>query len=274
MGTSNLMVNALQTSLPELKFRYRSRARKNSTNLQTAPVVTVGRLLKSIQPLPARSLLLGKCEDGLPFLMEMRDPEVGATLIGCRAGYGKTHQLQVMAESAIQTNPPTSLQIAILTLNPQDWTSLSHKPDWNSYVQGIHAWYDPRAETLITSLTELAEARRQGDFHGAEVLCLLDDLDAGEDLSLGAQINLRWLIEYGAQSGVWVVATLNEHLMDHMQYWMEPFRTRITGLSSASKHARALAMRSDLPAGELSPAEFRVHTGGKWLTYTLPLLGD
>lgn len=230
--------------------------------------------MEAIKPSPKRALLLGKCADGLPFLLELGDPELGAVLVACDAGFGKTHQLQVMVDSAIRTHAPHDLQVAVLTLNPEEWSRMSRLPKRKNYFQECYAWYDSRSDSLVESLTELAEARREGERQGADILLVLDDLAAIEDLSMEAQVNLRWLMEYGPQSSIWVIAALDARQTSSKQYWVEPFRTRIIGRVEARQDLENLVLRADLPELSTAPAEFRVWTGEEWLAYRLPLLGD
>jgi hypothetical protein len=276
MGTSNLFASAMKTYqslLPELISRRRQGALgdRMTTPRQRA---TVGTLLESMRPLPARSLLLGQCSDGLPFLMDLGDPHIGAILIGCDIGCGKTHQLQIMVDSAMRINSPREVQVSVLTLNPDEWGIMESDPRRKKYLQGVHAWYDSQAESLIESLANLADDRRCGRRQGADVLLILDDVNYVEALSYEAQVDLHWLLEYGAQSGIWIVATINADQAVGFRYWIDTFRTRIIGRIPSSRKADVLAMHSGALARDLEPGEFRVWTGNGWLTYTLPVLGD
>mgnify|MGYP006293272587 CR=1 FL=1 len=277
MGTSNIFVNAMKTYqqlMPDLQLR---KGRKSAVTPQTkafANANTVGKLLSPLQPMPEKSLLLGQCTDGLPFLLGLVDPEMGAVLIGCEEGCGKTHQMQVMVDSALRTNAPHSLQISVLTYNPQEWAYLREDKDTKKYLRGIHAWYDNRAEETIQELTELAEARRHGQRSGAQVLFILDDFNFVEELSYEAQVNLHWLLAYGAQSDIWLVGSLNAQHASGFIYWIERFRTRVVGRVGSQAAAEILSLREDSQVYGLLPGEFKVHTGTDWLTYRLPLLGD
>ena len=277
MGTSNIFVNAMKTYqqlIPDLQLR---KDRKLPVTPQTRPFSnanTVGKLLSPLHPMPEKSLLLGQCTDGLPFLLGLVDPEMGAVLIGCEEGCGKTHQMQVMVDSALRTNAPHSLQISILTINPQEWAYLREDKATNKYIRNINAWYDGRAEETIRELTELAEARRQGKRSGAQVLFILDDFNFVEELSYEAQVNLHWLLAYGSQSDIWLVGSLNALHASGFKYWIERFRTRIVGRVGSQTAAEILSLREDSQVYGLLPGEFKVHTGTDWLTYRLPLLGD
>jgi hypothetical protein len=235
---------------------------------------TVGSLLRTIQPAPSRSLLLGQCVDGRLFLVELGDPEIGAILVSCDKGCGKTHQLQVMVDSALRLNAPSSLQFGVLTFKPGEWQAWQSEPERMKYLQGIYAWYDPWAEAFIQTLVDLVEARRDGGHSGADVLVILDDLNFIEELSYEAQVNLYWLLEYGAQSGVWLIAGVNAHQAADFRYWIDSFRTRVIGSVTCEESTEILALRSNPAAADLEPGMFAVWAGTDWRIYRLPLLGD
>jgi hypothetical protein len=275
MGGSHLSAGTIKTRWQLIPLgRKRTGKKQRLPKRVGAQVLTVASLLDSIRPIPDRSILLGRCMDGLPFLMEFGDPNLGAILIGSEMGHGKTHQLQVMMESAIRTLSAHRLQVAILTLNTEEWTRFSDSSANQNYLQGLYAWYDPAAERLIASLTELAESRRDSQRIGADVLFILDDLTAVKDLSCEAQVNLRWLLEYGAQSRVWVIATVDAKQALSMRYWIDPFRTRIIGRVYGEDQTDILSIRPDVITADLSPGQFKVWTGESWFKYSLPLLGD
>lgn len=258
---------------PGLRNGMKAYGRRSQAQMQQTKLMTVNALMESLEPVPQNAVLLGCCADGLPFLMSLGDPELGAILIGCEQGFGKTHHLQVLVDSAIQSHSPRNLQIAILTLNPAEWTRFDDKALSGKYLLGMAAWYDPQAERLIASLTELAESRRDGQQRGPDVLLALDDLPALQDLSWEAQVNLRWLLEYGSQSGIWVVATVNAGEVGSLRYWIDTFRTRIVGQVRDDDTARALSQQTDTSLADLAPGQFTAWTGSNWVRYRLPLLG-
>ncbi len=236
--------------------------------------LTVGALMADLPSVNHPRLLTGVCADGLPFLIELAEPGMGAVLVGCEKGTGKTHQLQVMAESAVRMSSPSGLQVGVLTFKPGEWRGWETAPQRRKHLQGIYAWYDPFAERFIQDLVDLAEARQAGQRTGADVLVILDDLNFVEELSYEAQVNLRWLLEYGSQSQIWLVGSLNAHQAADYRYWVEPFRTRILGGVKAGENAECLAMLPCPAAETLLPGEFCIWTGHHWQTYRLPLLGE
>ncbi len=220
------------------------------------------------------SILLGQCKDGLPFLLDLSDPASGPVLISGDQACGKTHQLQVLVESAVRIHKPSQLQLSIFTHNPTDWGYLVNNKAYMEYLQDVHAWYDGRAEEKIKALIDLAEKRRDDQVIGPKVMLILDDLNFVEDLSFEAQTNLRWLIAYGAQSGVWIIAAVKSRYAKSLTYWLEPFRTRILGKISSTNQSWMLAVGREPQKRIMEPSMFRVWTGSNWMTYQLPLLGS
>ncbi len=277
MGAINMIVNDVKVNRkPFSPIKSRNRVRQPGVDKPRVPLkaTTVGRLLISIRQINSPALLLGECADGLPFIIELGDPFMGAALIGCERSMGKTHHLQVLAESAVKLNPPSALQIGVITFKPGEWQFWERKPGNKKYLQGIFAWYDPWAKVLIKNLAELAETRYDGAKTDAQVVLILDDLGFVEELSYEAQVNLRWLLEYGAQAGVFVVASINAGQADRFRFWVEPFRTRIVGRITDEFAAEKLTLRKNSAVDALEPGMFRVWTGSDWRTYRLPLLGD
>jgi hypothetical protein len=247
-------------------------SKPNRTKLKN-PAVTVGGMLSSFGSAPARSILLGQCADELPFLIELKDPQIGSILIGGSAGCGKTHQLQVMVESALRVNAPHDFQVAILTLKTNEWDDLKREAYPARYLRGVFAWCDNRAEQLIEDLIVLAEARREGQRQGPSVLFILDDIQFIETLSYKAQVNLHWLLAYGAQSDIWVVGTINAKQAQNLRYWVETFRTKFIGSIQSKRQAAVFALQSYPQVNPVEPGMFNVWTGDDWLVYRLPLLG-
>lgn len=277
MGVSNVHLKAMNTYPQTLKGLVSRRDRRvkgsRKSRWQSQPV-TVGALLAHSQAMPEKSILLGHCADGLPFLMALEDPAIGAVLVSGGRGSGKTHQLQVMAEAAIRSNRPHELQLTVVSHNPFEWQAVQKDRRVEKYLQGVYAWYDPQLEAHFQHLTEMVEKRRSGGMNGPVNLVILDDLHFVETISPEAQVNLRWLLEYGAQSGVWFVGAVSGSQVQNLSFWVEVFRTRIFGWVPSRFQVAPLEPPSGLQANVLEPGTFRAWTGDSWITYQLPLLGD
>lgn len=236
--------------------------------------VTVGRLLSRIQPQPKMAMLLGQCQDGLPILIGLDDPTMGAILISGENSCGKTHQLQVMVDSALRLHTSDELQISILTLHPEEWGYLKADHQRQASIHGIHAWYDHHSEKMVQGLSNLAEGRRDAKGHQTRHMVILDDLNFVEYLSYEAQMIIHWLLAYGSQLGFTMIASINSVYYHDYRYWIDIFRTRILGKTDLQEEADGLAMRPGSGAETLAPGCYRVWSEHDWLSYRLPLLGD
>lgn len=277
MGITNVVVKTAGTfpqSMPGLISRRHRSVIGSVMKKRPSGQVTVGELLAPTRPIPEQSILLGRCADGLPFLMSLADPEIGAILISGDRGCGKTHQLQVMVDSVIRTHRPHEIQITILSHNPEEWRQSQLGPHVDKYIQGVFAWYDPRVEGHIQRLVEIVEASRDGEHEGPANLVILDDLNFVETLSCEAQVNLRWLLEYGSQSKVWLVGALNSFHAQGLGFWLEVFRTRIYGWARGGSKVDSPDQKPESKPETLDPGTFRAWAGDRWITYQIPLLGD
>ena len=277
MGISQVFSNVIksyQSTMPAIRIRKNPASRTIHAALPRQNAVTLGKIIATMASAPRHSLLLGCCPDGLPFLLTLRDPALGSILVSGDKDCGKTHQLQVMADSAIRMNAPRALQIAVLTSHPDEWVLFQQDPQRKKHLQEISAWYGNRAEELIKELTELTEARREGASADTAVLLMMDDFNFIEDLSYEAQVNLHWLLSYGSQSGIWPIAAIKSCYAPVFPYWIEIFRTHIIGKTESKASNNGLTQQSCSQVHQLEPGFFRVWTGKHWFTYNLPLLGD
>jgi hypothetical protein len=277
MGTLNLVVKSgepfprvISGRIPQQKYRTSNSHMERPSSYG----LTVGEVLASAQPLPAKSLLLGRCADGLPFLMSMSDPAIGSILIRGEGSCGKTHQLQAIMDAAVHTCRPSELQITVIAHNPSEWEELQDGPQFSTYLQGVFAWYDPSLADHIQRLTAVAEARRAGAHRGPANLVILDDLNFIEILDCESQVNLRWLLEYGPQSDFWMIGALNASLVRGLPFWTQVFRTTIFGSTQGDEQSDLPNTPSGSYPESLEPGHFRAWDGNAWITYQLPLLGN
>ncbi len=277
MGLLNVVVKAgepFPRAIPGRIARKKFRTRDHLKGRHAINALTVGEVLASTRPLPAKSLMLGRCADGLPFLMSMADPAIGSILISGDRGCGKTHQLQAIVDAAVRTFRPSELQITVISHNPAEWQTLQGGSQFTKYLQGIFAWYDPSLTDQIQRLTAVAEARRAGEHNGPANLVILDDLNFVEILDCESQVNLRWLLEYGVQSDFWMIGALNASLARELPFWIEVFRTNIIGWSRVDGASDLPCSPSGSYPETLEPGQFRAWAGKAWITYQLPLLGN
>ena len=267
----NLAFKTYTRLLPELREKLRPDVQEMDGPYLNLPLL--GDVLERYQPLPSQTLLIGDCDDGLPVLFDLNQPANGALLVTGDPACGKTRQLQVMVESAIRLNTPRQVQVASITSWKGDWEKILTSPDRLRYCHALVPWYDREVTNLIMELSSLAEDRRNGRRRGAQVLLVIVDLAKILDMDYEVQVNLHWLLEYGPQSGIWPIVSLEASQGQEMRYWVDAFRTRLLGHIDSPTLANDLAIYEGNRCAQLSSStEFTVWMGNDWLIYSVPTL--
>ena len=229
------------------------------------PAISLQGLLHRLGPVPHYSALIGMCEDGLPFLFDLKDPSAGSILIVGDENSGKTRLLQTVLSSASALNPPEDVMFYVITTNPGRYQSMEKAGNCNTVLSA----YDRLASELVVELAELTEERRYGRNRGNVEILAIDDLAAfvqNNDYEVNAY--LKWLVEHGPRSAVWSIATILP-----AQAWrirgglMEAFGTQLTGWTSS--HQLPPEIQSQ-PVNQGDPEMFIAALGEEWVRFWVP----
>lgn len=222
-------------------------------------------VLDELKPLPPEALLFGIASDGLPLLLNMRDPSTGPLLILADRGSGKTAFLQFLAESTNRLLSAEKVHYTILTDFPDEWDKL----EIGQHGIGIIPAYEPAAVEMLYELACQAEAGSPGPI----TLLLFDGLDASLHIDPIGQENLRYLLECGPQAGVWPIVTVNAGFAAKMPEWLSLFRTRIYGRIAHPDLADELTPLPGAGLNTLFPGtQFCLRLKSHWLRFWLPSL--
>jgi len=237
-----------------------------SPPLQTQPVTAapaLSRVLSEIGSLPREALFLGVASDGLPVLLNLRDPIPGPVLVVGDAGAGKTAFLQMLASGVQQVHRSEDVQFGVITNYPDEWEIVEATP----HRVGVFPAVQNSAQDFLLSLANWAHANKTRQF----VLLLIDDLEALAKLDFDALQNLRWLLLRGPARRVWPIVTLNAERYGQVLSWIPMFRTRLFGRVENERSAGALggdqaSALDTLQAG----VQFSLRENGKWLKVWVP----
>ena len=234
------------------------------------PVPSLSTVLNSLGHLPSYSALIGLCEDGMPFLMDLSNPAPGSILISGQPGSGKTRLLTALLTSAARLNDPQTVNFCLITPQLHEVESLKKYP----HCLGIAAPYERTASEMIIKLAAIAEQRRSGRELGPAVILAIDDLAylTGEYLDYGVYVHLKWLLQNGPGSLIWPVATLRSdqvHAMDRRL--VGSFSTKFIGQWHLENNSRRLNAASRTFSEHLLPeGTFEVLYNNQWIRFTVP----
>jgi hypothetical protein len=234
-------------------------------SVQPVPVTpSLSEVLAGMGPLPREALLMGVASDGLPVLLNLRDPLPGPILVVGDASVGKTIFLQTMAQSVLQSHDPNNVQYGVITNHPEEWESVAA----TAHRAGIFSPDQTGAQDLIVSLASWAHAKMNAR---QSVLLLIDDLEAVAKLDADTLQNLRWLLLRGPARRVWPVITLNAEKYTEVISWLQSFRTRIFGRIADQRMAGALGADKTSLLDQLEARmQFTLRENGNWLRFWLP----
>lgn len=238
--------------------------------LLPASTFTLQTYLQSLGPLPPYSLLLGKCEDDIPLLMDLSNPRPGSIMIVGDSQNSMTDLLQVMLRSGCEINAPKLLQIHLISNDQEEYTTL--KP-FRHLQETIPPW-SRKASELIVSLSATIEQRRHGRGRGPVIVLAIDDFSEfiTEGFSSDIFPHLKWLIKHGPKSHVWTFALTNTDRWNAINTSLiQSFGTRIFGKIDSSYAARNVTNVDTSIVDTLeSDRQFAIEYEREWITFTIP----
>lgn len=210
------------------------------------------------------SVMLGICEDNLPFVLDLANPAPGAMLLAGDSSSGKTRFIRSLLKSAVILNQPEEVCFSLILNDPQEYLDISQQ----DHCQHCLASDDEASGGIIQELADLAEHRRHGASGGPAYILIIDDLEAClHHLDEQDYSRLFWLARHGARSRIWTIATIrpgNADLIDPRL--MTSFRTRVIGKMKDHNMAGYLSGDEEMDSQELEAGiQFLLPFGGAWL---------
>lgn len=219
--------------------------------------------------LPAYSLILGRCDDNLPLVLDLTEPGAGSFLIAGDSGFANTQLLHSVITSGFLLNTEYEVNLHLISPQADTLTKFHRQANFKISYQPER----PEVEIVLEEMAALIESRKQrGRNMPIHVLCI-DGLDILWDrLSTQGKMWLKWLVTYGPRRGLWVFAALEtEYLKPELYPVVDCFPSRLLGRIQRQNHTNYLAGIQRCGLKNLVPElEFVALTGGQ--TFNLWLL--
>jgi len=218
--------------------------------------------------LPRSSALLGICEDGLPFLLDLTNPAAGSLLVFGDPASGKTALMETLLISATALNQPKQLTYRIIASQPDEYEHLVEAP----HCQAFLPVEDGNLAGLINELDEIISTRKQRGPTDPAILLVIDDLPTLlQFVDETTYHRLYGLIRHGPRYRVWTAATLvgrqNEQIAPR---FLTAFRSQLFGYMMNERLAQRLAQTDAITPRHLQKgSQFFVPYDGAWLCLSL-----
>jgi hypothetical protein len=226
---------------------------------------SLSEVLAEYSPLPQSALFLGLAEDGLPVLLNLRDPLPGPLLIAGDEHSGKTALLKNIARAVDHIHRPNQVRYTILSDHPVEWNRFEQSAN----CEGILPIQSGDTVRYISALVEWAHKNNN---NGQSLLLLMDNLEAITKINELHQ-QLRWLFVRGTTKNVWPIVTVNAQRLESVSVWLEAFRTRLFGCIENEQDVEFLTGLQNLSFKDLlAGSQFAMHENNKWLPFWVPNL--
>jgi hypothetical protein len=251
-----LTMETLAELMPEI--------RSTKANVEQA-LPDLSKVLKSYSPMPQEALFLGIANDGLPVLLNLKDPIPGPILITSNKSSGKTKLLKMIARSIDECHDPEVIKYAVITNKKEEWDNF----DTSLNNEGILPFQHELTRNYLQSLVDWAHSKKQDNKF---IILLVDGLESViEDNEIHQMF--RWLLLRGTSHRIWPFVTLNAENIVLVNQWMEFFRTRICGYLTEEKAIQILTDSMDhLFQDLIGGSQFSMRENKQWLPFWLPNL--
>lgn len=225
-------------------------------NSLTHPQGSVGEFLlekyfHSHSPLPAYSIFLGLCDDGIPLVWDLTDTNSGSFLIAGDDDASNYKVLSSLLTAAYCFNNSREINIHLISHHLEDFSRLLKTPHLNLCLKPSQT----KTSIAIEELVNLGEQRRMEEslipFH----IVAIDGLDSViQSADRHIRKLLTWLIEKGSEVGIYIVATIeSSHITPNYSPILDCFPSRILNAVSIPGIARYLSGRRDPMLSDLTP---------------------
>jgi hypothetical protein len=223
-------------------------------------------LLEQTGELSPYSVVLGICDDGLPFLLDLTNPAPGAMLLAADPRSGKTRLLKSLLAAATYLNSPDEVSFYVVAQYPWQYAELEQ----TDHCQGLQAAKDSSLGELIEELARMVEERKHTGPNGPAIILAIDDLHTLlQYINEQTFARLYWLIRHGPRSRIWTFATLSTYSAGTIDpRFLAAFRTHLMGKVTDRRQASTISGDAHLDTRHLDQGyEFCVPYGEDWIHF-------
>lgn len=224
METNSINLPA-QTKDSEIAYFVFDELERTQPSIQDYPP-SLYSILDSNGSFSSPSLVIGLCNDGLPFTLNLDNPKSGSILIVGDRRKDIAQLIKVIGHSVSLINHPQEVSYYVITDKTNDYVELFSY----QHCRDILSSDDPSAGGLINNLASIAAQRRISGEGGSKTLLFIDDLSSISNIlnDFSVYLNFQSLIQRGPKSGIWPIVSSTKHDVEHTKpHLASMFRTKI-----------------------------------------------
>jgi len=227
-----------------------------------AQLPNLHEVLAGLPFLSHETALLGVCEDGIPLLLDLRNPSPGALLVIAAQTSTSSEMLDVICQSLQVANAPFSLQIFRVT----DTKTPSLHP-----LERVINPFERDLETRLLELADLSDSRQHGRWNGPSVVLMIDKLEWILQIDHEAIWAFEHLLHYGPAQKIWPIVATTTETETHLLRWLRRFRTLIWGADLSPAQKKHFGVPEN-PLSQFLPQTrcFSLRSQGQWIHLWLP----
>lgn len=180
--------------------------------------------IQNLSPLPAGTIYFGVAvDDGLPVLLNIKDPVAGSVLVYGDNPFAKTALLKTIAAGASFCFSAQDIQFVVITSSGLAWTG------WGN-LQHCGGVFTSNGQALEDAIEALyiwmhKSACRQS------LLLLIDGIDTLQNLDWAACFRIQTILMRGPFFNIWPIVVAGS--IDCLSFWNECFSRYIISLPAA-----------------------------------------
>jgi hypothetical protein len=208
-------------------------------------------VLHTQRPLPAYSIFLGLCDDGVPLVLDLTDSHTGSFLIAGDDDASNFKLLSGLLTAAYCFNSQSEVNIHLISPQLDDFPNLLKSPHLNLCLNPQQI----QTTIAIEELVNLGFQREEGEslipFH----LVAIDGLDIlVQNVDQKILSLISWLVKNGPKVGIFVMATIaTNRIKPQFFSTLGDFQSRILNAIADPGMARYISGMMEINLSNLNP---------------------
>lgn len=238
--------------------------------MDLSEILKLADIINQFSPLPAYSIMLGVCDDGLPLMLDLTEPGAGSFLIAGDRQSANRAMIRCILETALSHATDREIRIHYFANEEED---IAAKASDSSSQKSIR-FGSREAGMVIEGLWKLIGDREKNNENIPIHLLILDHLEKVLEYHPSEKTaELINILQYGPSVGVWAIGAVETRdINTNLFELIEAFPSRIISKVEDKAMARYLTGVPYADLSDLSAYEAFIRAGQDLFSVTIPAI--